>query len=79
MTTEAMQRACALVQSALCYLGNKAHEFAKEEHGGSEIIAVVAVAAVAVLLAFLFRDAVGQFITTTVGSFTSKVNSGFSS
>lgn len=66
MAANNLLKLCAMVQTGLFGFGRKLRE---EEHGGSEIIAVVAVAVVAVALAIVFRDAVSGFITDAVNKF----------
>ncbi|MBE5928465.1 MAG: hypothetical protein E7267_03710 [Lachnospiraceae bacterium] len=51
----------------------------KRKHGGKEIIMEFALAAIAVVLAMLFRDQIEDVISTLGTTFSTKINSIFTS
>ena len=58
---------------ALNYLWSKAqtglNRFKNEEHGGSEIIALVVVIGVVLIIAFIFKDAIGNLFVSLWNNF----------
>ena len=76
MATNQVMKVFVMMQVALAGVGQKVRNFKDEEHGGSEIIAIVAMAVMAIALAIVFKDAVAGFINSIVEQFEGMVKNG---